>query len=270
MRDLGYAEGRDYVIEQRFAENDLPRLAPLAAELVAAKVDAIVTGGNATVRAARGATRDIPILTTVSSDVVAAGFAASLSRPGGNVTGFSSFTNELYPKRMELLRHTVPTMRRMGLLYDAQSEKGQRALEPFARKLELEAIPVLVSSSDVEASFKKLQGAQAQGLIVFQSGTTIALKESITRHAAAYRLPAMYPLSVFTEAGGLLSYSEEVLDVYRRLAVYVDKILKGARPGDLPVEQPTKFDLVVNLRTARALGITIPQSVLLQASRVIE
>jgi putative ABC transport system substrate-binding protein len=270
MRALGYAEGRDYVIEQRFAANDLPRLPALAADLVAMKVDAIVSGGGATIRAARDATRDIPILTTVSSNLVAAGFVSSLSRPGGNITGLTSLTSELYPKRLELLQQIVPAMRRLGILYDAQSTNVSRTLEPVSRKLGLQTISATVDKGDVQSAFRTLQRASAQGLIVGQSGGTIALKQAIAQQAASHGLPAVYPLDVFAEAGGLISYSENTLDLYRRLAGYVDKIFKGIKPADLPVEQPTKFELVVNMKTAKALGIAIPQSILVSADRVIE
>ncbi len=266
MRELAYNEGRDYVVEQRFADNDLARLPALAKGLVDAKVDLIVGGGNQTVRAARDATREIPILTTVSAE----GLATSLSRPGGNVTGLTSLSSDLYPKRVELLRQIVPTLQRVGILNDVMAEPVVQTLQALIVKLGLQPIVASIGKDDVAGAFASLQRLQAQGLIVPQTSSLIALKSSITQRAASHRLPSVYPLSVFVDAGGLASLSTNILDLYRRLPVYVDKIFKGAKPGDLPIEQPTRFELIVNLRTAKALGLSIPQTVLLQADKVIE
>ncbi len=270
MRDMGYNDGKDYVVEQRFADNDLARLPALARAVVGSKADIIIGGGSQTVRAARDATREIPILTTIGGDHVAEGWATSLSRPGGNVAGLTSLSDQLYPKRLELLRQIVPALQRVGILHDVTGESGVHSLPPLVAKLGLQPILVSLGNDDVAAAFASLRRAQVQGLLVSQSGTVIALKSSITDHAARQRLPAVYPLSVFVDAGGLASLSTNILDLYRRLPVYVDKIFKGAKPGDLPIEQPTRFELIVNLRTAKALGLSIPQTVLLQADKVIE
>ena len=274
MRELGYVEGRDYAIEHRFAQNDLARLPALAAELLALKVAVIVAPATPSAVAARKATREIPILIVNVGDPVGSGLAATLSRPGGNVTGLSSVSVELYTKRLDLLRQILPNMRRVGLLYypdNANDVLGLRRFESDCSKLQFKSVPAPVRKpEEIAAAFNTLKRDQAQGLMVTSTSTNLAWRESIIEHAAKHRLPAVYGLSPYAESGGLISYGANYTDLYRRAAAYADKIFKGAKPGDLPIEQPNKFELVINLRTAKALGVTIPQSILVSADRVIE
>jgi len=274
MRELGYAEGRDYVIEQRSAESEFARLPALAAELLALKADVIVSSGTPSAVAARNATREIPILIAIVGDPVGSGLAASLRRPGGNVTGLTNLSTELYTKRLDLLRQISPGMRRVGYLYNpdnANDALGLRQFESDCGKLQFKSIRASVrKAEEIAAAFKTLQQDKAQGLIVSASSLNSVSRESIIEQAAKHRLPAIYGLNLFAESGGLLSYSANFADLYRRAAVYADKIFKGAKPGDLPIEQPLKFELVINLKTAKALGIKIADAVLLRADKVIE
>jgi putative ABC transport system substrate-binding protein len=274
MRELGYVEGRDYVIEHRQAHADLARLRTMAAELVALKVDLIHPQGTRAAIAAHDATRDIPILIANMSDPVGSGIAASLRRPGGNVTGLTSLQSELKTKHLDLLHQIVPGIRRVGYLYDpdnASSALGWTQFESNCRTLKIQAIrATLRNAKEVEGVFNKLQSNKAQGIVVSNGSVNFTLRERIIENAAKHRLPAIYAQSNFAEAGGLLSYGASDTDQYRRAAAYADKIFKGTKPGDLPIEQPTKFDLVLNLKTAKALGIKIPNSILVQATQVIE
>jgi ABC-type uncharacterized transport system substrate-binding protein len=274
MRELGYTEGKSYVIEHRSAQSDNARLPALAAELVALKVDVIVSSGTPSAVAARDATREIPILITTAADPIGTGLGATLARPGGTITGLTQTVAGLGTKRLDLLRQIVPGMRRVGLLYDPDNASAVVILRHFesdCSKHELKALPAAVrKAEDIQVVFKTLTRDQAQGLVVPAFSTFNAWRGNIIEHAAKHRLPAIYVGSANVEAGGLIAYNTNLRDLYRRAAAYADKIFKGAKPGDLPIEQPTKFELFVNLKTAKALGVTIPHSILLSADKVIE
>ena len=274
MRDLGYIEGKDYLIEQRFAENDIARLPALAAELIVLKIDLILTGGTPQALAAYNATHEIPILIAVVGNPVGVGLAASLRRPGGNVTGLTNLNAELYSKRLDLLRQILPGLHRVGILYNpdnATNAVGLKQLESDCAKLGFKSVPAPArKAEEIAAAFNTLQRDKVQGLIVTPAGTNIAWRESIIEYAAKHKIPTVYGLSIFAESGGLLSYAANYADNYRRVAGYADKIFKGAKPGDLPIEQPTKFEMVINLKTAKSLGIKIPDVVMLRADKVIE
>ena len=274
MSALGYAEGRDYVIELRSAQSNPTRLPRLAAELVALQVDLIVTGGTPAAVAASKATGEIPILIATVGDPVGSGLVASMARPGGNVTGLTSLSTELVTKRLDLLHQLLPRIRRVGLLYDPTNPNDAPSAPRFesdCTKFQFE--PILAparNAEEIAAAFEKLVSHKAEGLIVTTGNTNTAALEEIVRYAAKHRLPAMYGLSTYPEAGGLVSYAADYSDLFRRAATYADKIFKGASPGDLAIEQLIKFDFVISMKAAKALGIEIPQSILLQATQVIE
>jgi putative ABC transport system substrate-binding protein len=275
MRELGFVEGRDYTIELRFLQDgNLSRLPGFAGELLESKVDVIISSGTPSAIAARKATREIPILIVTVGDPVGSGLAASLSRPGGNVTGLTSITTELYTKRLDLLRQILPGMRRVGFLYNPDNDSNAisfRRFESDCEKLGFKALPAPVRKvEEIDTAFKTLRRDNAQGTIVTSGSTNLTWRESIIEHAARDRLPAIYGQSIFAEAGGLISYSSDIADLYRRTAGFVVKIFKGAKPGDLPIEQPTKFETTINLKTAKSLGIKIPDVILLRADKVIE
>ena len=277
LRDHGYVEGRNVVIEYRSAEGKIDRLPTLAAELVSLKVDVIVAAVTAAALAAKQATRTIPIVFPLVSDPVATGLVASLARPGGNATGLSFFAPELVGKSMELLKQAVPGVSRVAVLWlpAAFAEHQGKALvknaEGAARALNVRLQLVETRGpDDFEKAFSEMARARADALMVL-TGTFVQVGVGrVVDLVAKSRLPAIYPLREAVEAGGLMSYGPNVSDQFRRAATYVDKILKGANPADLPVEQPTKFELVINLKTAKALGLTIPASVLARADEVIE
>lgn len=274
LRDLGYAEGRNYIIEQRSAGADIARLPALVAELLALNVDAMIPSSTQAALAAHKAAREIPILIATVSDPVGVGLASSLRRPGGNVTGLTNIAVELYTKRLDLLRQTLPGMRRVGLLYVpdyANDVQGLKQFEVDCAKLGFKSIRAPVRKvEEIAAAFNLLTRDKAQGLIVSGANATLAWRDSIIKQAATHRLPAIYNDSMHVDSGGLISYSANRIDIYRRTAAYADKIFKGAKPGDLPIEQPTKFELAVNLKTAKVLGIKISNSILVQATKVIE
>ena len=274
MSALGYAEGRDYVTELRSAQSDFARLPALAAELVAVKVDVIVSSGTPSAVAASKATREIPILLTTAGDPVGSGLAAALARPGGNVTGLTGIGSELNTKRLDLLRQLLPRMHRVGLLYDPNNQSNMLTLTRFEAdcgKLQLQSIRAPArKAEEIAAAFKILARNKAQGLLVSANSTNLASRAGIVEYAAKHRLPAAYGESNYAEAGGLISYASDYSDLYRRAAAYADKIFKGAKPGDLPIEQPTRFEFVLNMKTAKALGLKIPGSILVQATKVIE
>ena len=272
LQELGYA-APDTVIEERHGE--VARLAHLAAELVRAKVDIIVTAGTQSSLAAKQATTLIPIV-TVSGTPVAVGLIDSLARPGGNVTGLSIVTADLDPKWLELLHELLPKQPRIAVLWtgaeSAENARVNRArLEAAAASLGVALVHVAGrNAAELDQAFAAAVKQRAGGIVVLSAPLFAAQAERIVQLAAEYRLPAMYEHSLFTEAGGLISYGPDLHLVFRRAAVYVDKILKGAAPATLPVEQPTRFELLLNAKAAKALGITIPQSILLRADRVIE
>ena len=275
LQDLGYVEGRNIVIETRWGEGRVERLPALAAELVALNPDLIVsTGGSITAFAVKRATTRIPVVVTAGGDLVEIGLVGSLARPGGNLTGLSLLSIELDTKRLELLKEASPKVRRVAVLgnpanpaYASQLKKIQAAAKVFAMQLQvLEAR----HSDDIEPAFSAMIERAADALLVSSDSLFNAQRDRIVALAANGRIPAIYEFREFAEAGGLMSYGTSITNVYRRAATYVDKILKGAKPGDLPIEQPTQFELVINMKTAKALGIRIPQSILLRADRVIE
>jgi putative ABC transport system substrate-binding protein len=274
LRVLGYSEGTDYVAEHRSAQNDIARLPALAAELHALKVDLIVVASTPSALAASKASREIPVLITTIGDPIGNGLAASLRRPGGNVTGLTNQTTDLDTKRLDLMRQVVPGMRRVGFLYDPGNAGNLRYLELFdatCDKLHVKSIRAQVSKeADIAMAFATLRREQAQGLVVSGNSSNYTWQSRIFEHAAKLRLPAIYNQEDYVADGGLMSYAANYPDLSRRAAAYADKIFKGAKPGDLPIEQPMKFDFVINLKTAQALGIKIPGSVLVQATKVIE
>ena len=274
LRELGYVEGRNFVIEYRSADGRSERFPSLAAELVGLKVDLIVTRGTPASLAAKRATRTIPVVMANAGEPVETGLVISLARPGGNVTGLSSLTVRLEAKRLGLLRELVPGIARIAALYNMSSPANPpqwKEIETAARSLSVQ--PQLLDvrkPEDFGPAFDAATRQRADGLIVGQEGLLQANRKLIVQLAAEHRLPAIYRSKEFIEVGGLMAYGPSYPDLYRRAATYVDKILKGAKPGDLPVEQPTKFELIINLKTAKTLAITIPQSLLLRADEVIQ
>jgi putative tryptophan/tyrosine transport system substrate-binding protein len=273
LRKLGYVEGKNIFIEWRSADGKLDRLPALAAELVHLKVDIIVTGGRSATRAAKEATSTIPIVMTQDSDPVANGFVASLARPGGNITGLSTLAPELSGKQLELMKEIIPKLSRVAVFGSSTSPgnaQSLREVELAARafKVQLQYLDVL-DPKDIETAFRAASNGRADGVLVLNSPVFASRQTQVVDLAVKSRLPAIYWRSDFVEAGGLMSYGASQNDLDRRAAAYVDKILKGTKPADLPVEQPTKFELVINLKTAKQIGVTIPQKVLARADRVI-
>jgi putative ABC transport system substrate-binding protein len=273
FRDLGYVEGRNVRFESRSAKDAFDLLAPMAQDLVKLNVAVIVTSGTVAARAAKRATSRIPIVMATGTDQVSLGLAASLARPGGNVTGNASLTSELTTKRFELLSEIVPRMARVAVLWHVEnmpSMASVRDLEHAASKSKIALQSLGISNAEeLAAAFAAMTREHADGLVVPQSPFTFDQRASIAELSLKHRMPAVFGASEFVDAGGLVSYAPNYLDLFRRAAIYVDKILKGARPGDLPIEEPTKFELVVNRRTAKAIGIKVPQSILVRADRVI-
>jgi putative ABC transport system substrate-binding protein len=275
LRDLGYIEGKNILIEYRFAERKLDRVPSLAGELVQLQVDVLVVPFQEGILAAKKATKTIPIVISTAQDPVATGIINSFARPGGNITGLTRRTRELSGKRLELLKEVVPGISRVGILWNADSvgaSVGFKEYEAAARALEiqLQSLGVRSPSPDLEGAFQSASKGRASALITIRNPILTDYPKLIADFAIKNRLPSMHEGSDYVEAGGLVSYSEDDLAVLRRAAVYVDKILKGAKPADLPVETPTKFELVINLKTAKQIGVTIPESVLYRADRVIK
>ena len=273
LRELGYVEGKTINIDFRSTEGNLERANELAAELVRLKVDVIVTTGGTSTRPAKKATSTIPIVMAQDVDPVGNGFVVSLARPGGNITGLSTLSPELNGKQLELLKEIVPKLSRVTVFGYSSGPANAQALketETAARALgvQLHHVDVL-GSQDFEAAFQAAGSKRAEAVLVLSSPVTFSHRGELVGHATKSRLPTVYWAPEFVEAGGLLTYSVSFTDLFRRAATFVDKILKGARPADLPVEQPTKFDLVINLKTAKQIGITIPPHVLARADRVI-
>jgi ABC-type uncharacterized transport system substrate-binding protein len=274
LGELGYVEGQNLILEYRWSAGNVDRLRENAAEVVRLGVDVMVTGGPLATRAAKDMTSTIPIVMARDFDPVADGFVASLGRPGGNITGVSALTRELSQKRLELLKDTVPGLARVALLWNPVEVSAARQLrdtEEAARVLGLQVHALEVREpDDFEGAFTAARTGRAEGLIILADPVTLFHRARLVDLAAQSRLPAMYWERVFAEAGGLMSYAASDRDMHRRAAYYVDRILKGANPADLPVEQPTKFELVINLKTAKALEITMPPSLLLLADEVIQ
>jgi putative tryptophan/tyrosine transport system substrate-binding protein len=275
LRDLGYIEGKNIVLEYRYAERKLDRSPSLMAELVQLKVDVIFVSFLPGIRAAKEATKTIPIVIVSFVDPVVAGLVDSLGRPGGNITGLSMQRVDLGGKRLELLKEVVPARSQVAILWDANapgpvlSFKDYEAAAP-ALKIQLQSIEVRGPDPDLEGAFQAIAKSRAKALIVVANPVLLAYRERIASMANENRLSSMCEASEYVEAGCLMSYSANQADLFRRAAVYVDKILKGAKPADLPVEQPTKFELVINLKTAKQIGLTIPPNVLARADRVIK
>ena len=276
LRELGYVEGGNVAFESRFAGRERERLLGLAAELVRLKVDVIATGSDPNTIAARQATTTIPIVMAVGGDPVGIGLIASVRRPGGNVTGLTAMVDpEIAGKRLQFLKEVVPRASRVaGFWHPDLPENAARwkALEGAARKLGVTLLSAEVREPrEMEGAFARIKRERAQAVVVIPDTFALSvLRGEVPALAAKNRLPAIYTARETVEAGGLMSYGVSYRDLWRRAATYVDKILKGAKPGDLPVEQPTKFELVINAKTAKALGLTIPPSLLLQADQVIE
>jgi putative ABC transport system substrate-binding protein len=275
LRQAGYIEGQNIAIDYRWAEDQFERLPELAAALVQRPVDIIITGGTPALQAARQATGTIPIVIANASDPVGLGIVASLARPGGNVTGLTSIAPELAPKRLQLLQESVPGMTRVGVLHNPGDEGRVRAAqetEQAARTLGLQ-VQLLGprEAGDLEPMLAGARSERLDALFVLQGGAMNDQQgATVVRLAAQYRYPAMYDAGQFTAAGGLMFYGVNYPALYRRAAVYVDKILRGTNPADLPIERPTTFDFVINLKTAQALGLTIPPAVLAQATDLIQ
>jgi len=273
LRELGYVEKNNIVIEWRYGQGNPDRLNALAAELVRLKLDIIVTGGASSTRAAKEATTTIPIVMAQDPDPVATGVVASLARPGGNITGLSALAPELSGKRLELLKETVPKLSRVAvlgnstILDNAQSLKEMQ-LAAGTLRVQLQFLELL-SSKDIEAAFRGARKDRANAVLVLQSPLASTHRDEIVDLAVKSRLPAIYPQSDYMDTGGLMFYGANTTDLYRRAATYVDKILKGRTPAELPVEQPTKFEFIVNLKAAKQIGLTIPPNVLARADKVI-
>jgi putative ABC transport system substrate-binding protein len=274
LRDLGHIEGKNIIIEHRSAGGSIDRLPDLAAKLVGLKVDVIVTVGGTATLPAKQATGTIPIVFTLVSDPVREGLVTSLARPGGNVTGLSAVSQDLSGKRLELLKEAIPKASIVGVLYDPNDPAKIaefKEIEVVARFLGVQPQSLEVRSLDeVENAFKTATRAKAAAILVLPTSILNAQYKRISELAANNRLPTMFASSLYMDAGGLMSYGPDFADLYRRAATYVDKILKGAKPADLPVEQPTKFELVINLKTAKQISLTIPPNVLARADKVIK
>ncbi len=273
LRELGYLEGKSFVIESRYAEGKLDRLPALANELVNLKVDLILTGGPAATRPAKMGTVTIPIVMAFDTDPVGNGFVASLARPGGNVTGLSALSPEISGKQLELLKEILPRLSRVAILASSVEPAnaqllGNTKLAAGAFGIKLQILDIR-DSKDIETAFQAASTAHAEALLVLTSPFTFAHRTRVVDLAAKNRLPAMYWAAEFVVAGGLMTYSVSFADLYRRAAIYVDKILKGRKPADLPVEQPLKFEFIVNLRAAKLISLTIPPNVLVRADKVI-
>jgi putative ABC transport system substrate-binding protein len=274
MRALGYTEGKNLVIEWRFAEGKYERLAGLAAELVRLNVDVLVTHGTPGVQAAKRATTTIPIVMAAVGDAIAAGLVTSLARPGGNITGLSFFQHELLSKRVELLKEAVPRVSKVGYLVTLGNPSAMGptvyAIENAAASLKIGLLQFGVRGpDDFESAFSEMAKKGVDGLVISEESVMLANARTIADLAAKQRLPVVGSWE-FGQSGGIIGYGIKLTELYRRGAQFVDKVLKGAKPGDLPIEQPREFELVINMKAVKALGINIPQSILLRADKVIE
>jgi putative ABC transport system substrate-binding protein len=278
LRERGYTEGKNIVLDYRYAEGNVDRLPSLAAELVQLKVDVIVTTSGNSARAARQATRAIPIVLTTGADPVKTGLAESLAKPGGNVTGLSIIEEDLSGKRVEILTETFPKMTRVAYLwnpvavaYSASGNLSYDQVEKATKAVGVQLLSYKVSSfAEIKKAFADMPKVRPHALVVLQSPLMTLNSKRIVELALEQHLPGMYPSNQFAQEGGLMAYGPVIADLYRRAATYVDKILKGTKPTELPIEQPMKFELVINLRTAKQIGVTIPPNVLLRADKVIK
>ena len=274
LRELGYVDGKNIVVEWRFADGKLDRIPSLVAEFVRLKVDVIVTGGSFATGAAKEATATIPIVMAQDSDPVGNKYVSSLARPGGNVTGLSTLTPELSGKQLELLKETIPKLSRVAVLGSSNRSGNAQSLnetEHAAQGLgvKLQYLDIL-SAKDVASAFRAASKGSAEAVLVLTGPIVTSERTEIVNLASKNRLPAIYDRAEFVEDGGLMTYSVSSTDLFRRAAKYVDKILKGAKPADLPVEQPIKFEFIVNLKAAKQIGLTIPPNVLARADKVIK
>ena len=276
MRELGYIEGKNILVEYRYGEGKTERVPELVAELVRLKVDVLVVLSLGSVRAAKQATQAIPIVTVLPDDPVALGIVDSLARPGGNITGLTRFSRELSGKRLEMLKETIPGISRVGVLYGRSSiQVGPRAFQDYeaparALKIALQVLEVRPPNPDLAGAFRDAARGRAQALIAVTTSVLVPNDKRIADLAIRHRLPSMFEAGHYVEAGGLMSYAADDRESFKRAAIYVDKILKGAKPADLPIEQPTKFEFIINLKTAKQIGFTIPPNVLARADRVIK
>jgi putative ABC transport system substrate-binding protein len=274
LREVGYVEGQNIVVEYRHVQGRIDQVPALAGELVRAKVDVLLVAGSAAARSAKAVTTTVPIVFATAGDPVSSGLVASLARPGGNATGLSVLTPDLGAKQLELLKATVPRVHRVGLLYNPENPSARDQLSVArnaARTLGLELQPAEIrQAAELTEAFTRLAAGRATAVVALGDPILGNAIDRISKLAATHRLPAIYVRREFAEAGGLLAYGPSFVDNYRRAATYVDKILKGAKPADLPIEQPTKFELVINLKTAKALGLTLPPSLLARADQLIE
>lgn len=278
LRELGHVEGKTFLIEYRGAEGQIERVPNLVEELVNLKVDLVVAPVPGAIRAAKQATKTIPIVMISGIDPVASGAVQSLARPGGNLTGISTLAQDLNGKRLELLKEVVPQLSRLGILLDRGSSSANSSVvnlkeyEDAARvlKMEIHSLEVQGPNPDLEAIFKTAAKLRIGGLITITNANILMQQKRLADLAIKNRLPSMFSGSTWVDSGGLMSYATDELGAFRRAATYIDKILKGAKPADLPVEQTTKFEFVINLKTAKQIGLTIPQWVLVKANRVIK
>jgi putative ABC transport system substrate-binding protein len=274
MQELGYVEGKHFVVEARFAEGKDELVPSLASELVRSKMHVIVATGTAVYAALKRSTNTIPVVITVTSDPIGDGFAASLARPGGNFTGLSTGNVELFPKQIELLRIAVPKLSRLAMLWNPANPGHPArvsAMRTIAQKAGIRALPVEARSyEEIERGFSEMSREHAQAVVVLNDTFFVQQFQQIAALAIKHRLPSIYGAVEYAESGGLMGYGQNVADNFRSAATFVDKILKGAKPGELPFEQPMRLRLVINRRTAKAIGLAIPQELLLRADKVIE
>ena len=274
MRGLGYVEGTNFSIEARFADGKTERLPALAAELARLKVDVIVATGTPAYRALQHATTTIPVVLTVTSDPVGDGFAVSMARPGGNITGLSIGASDLGPKLLELLKAAVPKVSRVAVLLQPENPAHPPRLKRIMAAAQKAGIQIVLAEagtvSEIEREFAMMTNQRANGAIIFPDAFFVQESRPIAAQALKHRLPSISTNHEYSEAGGLMTYGPNLVDNFRRAAMYVDKILKGTKPGDLPFEHPTRYSLVMNRKTAMALGLTIPQALLGQADEVIQ
>jgi putative tryptophan/tyrosine transport system substrate-binding protein len=274
LRDLGHIEGRNFSIEYRGAEGKLDRVPSIVNELVELKVDVIVVSILAAIRAAQQATKTIPIVIVTGVDPVASGMVNSLARPGGNITGVATLNQDLNKKRLELLKEAVPRLSRVAVLWTPNDPVATINFQEYeaatrALKIQLQSLGVGLQDPDIDGAFQTAANARADALITITTATLFLQQKRIAELAAKHRLPTMFPGSAWVESGGLMSYSTNDVEAFRRAATYVNKILKGAKPADLPVEQSAKFEFAINLKTAKQIGVTIPPNVLARADQVI-
>jgi putative ABC transport system substrate-binding protein len=274
LRELGYVEGATIAFEWKWGQDRVETLSGLAADLARSNVDVIITGGTSAAKALKAATPTIPIVVAIVSDPVAAGLVDNLARPGGNLTGFSIVAPELGGKRLELLKEIVPNVSSVAVLLNTRNPQSQIELKEMrtaAQAMRLQLYPIEISTEDgLEDAFAAMNKAAVQALVVLTDPILFSQRKQTVDLANRNRLPAVYFFQGFAEEGGLMSYGPSDTDLFRRAAAYVDRILKGTKPGDLPIEQPTKFDLFINLKAANMVGVTIPESFLLRADKVIE